>query len=59
MAWFSPKPLLIPDIMAINEASCLGKDCVVDGDTVVTWAEFGRGTRQVANALRSLGLRPR
>ncbi len=56
MAWFSPKPLLIPDIMAINEASCLCKDAVVDGDMVVSWAGFGRGTRQVANALRSLGL---
>lgn len=57
MAWFSPKPLLIPDIMAVNEASCSSKDAVVDGDTVVSWAEFGLGTRQVANALKSLGLR--
>jgi long-chain acyl-CoA synthetase len=56
MAWFSPKPLLIPDIMAINEASCSSKDAVVDGDSVVSWDAFGRGTRQIANALRTLGL---
>jgi acyl-CoA synthetase (AMP-forming)/AMP-acid ligase II len=57
MAWFSPKPLLIPDIMAINEASCSSKDAVVDGNTAVSWAEFGAGTVQVANALHDLGLR--
>ncbi len=57
MAWFSPKPLLIPDIMAVNEASCSSKDAVIDGETVVSWAEFGVGTRQVANALRTLGLK--
>lgn len=56
MAWFSPKPLLIPDILAINEASCLSKDAVVDGDSVVSWEIFGLGTRQLANALRTLGL---
>jgi len=57
MAWFSPKPLLIPDIIAINAASCLTKEAVVDGDRVTTWAEFGQGTVQVANALHGLGLR--
>ncbi len=56
MAWFSPKPLLIPDIMAINAVSCSSKDAVVDGDLVVSWAEFGVGTLQVANALQRLGL---
>ena len=56
MAWFSPKPLLIPDIMAINEVSCPSKEAVVDGDTAVSWAEFGSGTVQIANALHNLGL---
>jgi len=56
MAWFSPKPLLIPDIIAINATSCSTKDAVVDGDRVVSWTQFGAGTVQVANALHNLGL---
>jgi len=56
MAWFSPKPLLIPDIIAINATSCTTKDAVVDGDSIVSWAQFGAGTVQVANALHDLGL---
>jgi len=56
MAWFSPKPLLIPDIIALNTTSLATKDAVVDGDSVVSWAGFGAGTAQVANALYGLGL---
>ncbi len=56
MAWFSPKPLLIPDIIAINTASCSTKDAVVDGDRVISWTQFGEGTVRVANSLRNLGL---
>lgn len=56
MAWFSPKPLLIPDIITINVASCSSKDAVVDGDRVVSWADFGLGTTRFANALHGLGL---
>ncbi len=56
MAWFSPRALLIPDIMAINEASCPSKDAVVDGDKVVSWADFGAGTVRLANVLHELGL---
>ena len=56
MAWFLPKPLLVPDIITINVASCPSKDAVVDGDRVVSWSEFGRGTSQFANALHDLGL---
>jgi len=56
MAWFSPKPLLIPDIITINATSRPTKDAVIDGDNVVNWAQFGRGTTQVANALHDLGL---
>ena len=56
MAWFSPKPLLVPDIITINVASCSSKDAVVDGDRIVSWSEFGDGTSQFANALHDLGL---
>ncbi len=56
MAWFSPKPLLIPDIIALNAVSCSSKDAVVDGDRVFSWAEFGTGTTKIANALHALGL---
>ena len=56
MAWFSPKPLLIPDIIALNTTSLATKDAVVDGDSVVSWADFGKGTAQVSNALYRLGL---
>ncbi len=56
MAWFSPKPLLIPDIITINATSCPTKDAVIDSDTVVNWKQFGRGTSQIANALHDLGL---
>jgi acyl-CoA synthetase (AMP-forming)/AMP-acid ligase II len=56
MAWFSPKPLLIPDIIALNATSLCRKDAVVDGDSVVSWSGFGAGTAQLANALHALGL---
>jgi acyl-CoA synthetase (AMP-forming)/AMP-acid ligase II len=56
MAWFSPKPLLIPDIMTLNAASLATKDAVIDGEQVATWAEFGAGTAKVANALLGAGL---
>ncbi len=56
MAWFSPKPLLIPDIIALNATSLGTKDAIIDGDKVVSWAGFGAGTSQVANALYGLGL---
>jgi acyl-CoA synthetase (AMP-forming)/AMP-acid ligase II len=56
MAWFSPKPLLIPDVIALNATSLLAKDAIVDGERVTSWADFGAGTAQVANALQDLGL---
>jgi len=56
MAWFSPKPLLIPDIIALNATSLGSKDAVIDGESVVSWSGFGAGTAQLANALHGLGL---
>ena len=56
MAWFSPKPLLIPDILAQNQAYLGSKPAVIIDDDEVTWAEFGAGTARFANALLGTGL---
>ena len=56
MAWFSPKPLLIPDILAQNQAYLGSKPAVIVDDDVVTWSEFGAGTARFANALLGTGL---
>ena len=57
MAWFSPKPLLIPDILAQNQAYLRSKPAVIVDDDVVTWSEFGAGTARFANALLGTGLK--
>jgi len=56
MAWFSPKPLLIPDILALNEQWLATKAAVIDGDRSVDWRQFGAGMSRFANALSKLGL---
>ncbi len=56
MAWFSPKPLLIPDIIALNAMSLNSKDAVVCDGKSISWSEFGLGTARTANALLSSGL---
>ncbi len=56
MAWFQPKPLTVPDIIALN-ADCLNeKTAWVDRDRRVSWRAFGTGTARVANALAAAGL---
>ena len=54
MAWFTPKPLLLPDIIALNAAYLNRKtafvDCTgVDRDRRISWAEFGTGTNRVVD----------
>ena len=56
MAWFSPKPLLLPDIIALNAESMPGKAAWVDAGVETSWREFGEGTSKLANALYGLGL---
>lgn len=56
MAWFSPQPLLIPDILTLNAGTLATKEAVVDGEHRATWAEFGAGTARFANALLGTGL---
>ena len=55
MAWFSPKPLLIPDILSLNSRFLRDKPAVIIDDATVSWTEFGNGTARVANALLDSG----
>ncbi len=56
MAWFSPKPLLVPDIIGQNVRYLGAKTAVVDGERSVTWSGFGDGTARIANACIDAGL---
>jgi len=56
MAWFEPRPLLIPDIIAMNQVHLCGKAAVVIDDEAISWADFGAGTARFANALHDSGL---
>ncbi|MEQ9563914.1 MAG: long-chain fatty acid--CoA ligase, partial [Woeseiaceae bacterium] len=56
MAWFSPKALLVTDLIELNSRWLSGKAAVIVEDEVHSWAEFGEGTSRVANALLGLGL---
>lgn len=56
MPWFAPKPLLIPDLLALNSQWLDEKPAVIVDDTLHSWAAFGRGTAQFANALLERGL---
>jgi acyl-CoA synthetase (AMP-forming)/AMP-acid ligase II len=57
MSWFSPKPLLIPDILRQNQAYLGSKPAVIVDDHVTSWREFGAGTARFANALHATGLK--
>jgi len=56
MAWFTPRPLLIPDIIAMNQAHLCNKAAIVIDDEEISWADFGAGTARFANALHASGL---
>ncbi len=56
MAWFSPKPLLLPDIIALNAEYLHSKTAFVDRERRVSWREFGDGTCRVGHALAAAGL---
>ncbi|MGB5334629.1 MAG: AMP-binding protein [Woeseiaceae bacterium] len=56
MAWFAPKPLILPEIIAQNARYMPAKPAwVCDGETV-TWGGFGKGTAKIGNALLDSGL---
>ena len=56
MAWFSPKPVLIPDILSWNQEFLGDKPAVIIDDDVISWREFGSGTARFANSLLDAGL---
>lgn len=56
MAWFTPKPLTVPDIIALNAEFLHTKTAWIDRDRRVSWRDFGAGTARVANALAGAGL---
>ena len=56
MAWFSPRPVLIPDILAWNQEFLRDKPAVIIDDDVISWSDFGAGTARVANGLIDAGL---
>ena len=58
MAWFSPKPLTVPEIIGLNAASLGNKAAVIVDDLAVSWREFGDGTARIANAMLDAGMRP-
>ena len=56
MAWFSPKSVLIPDILTWNQEFLCDKPAVIIDDDVISWSEFGSGTARFANSLIDTGL---
>jgi acyl-CoA synthetase (AMP-forming)/AMP-acid ligase II len=56
MAWFSPRPVLIPDILSWNQEFLGDKPAVIIDDDVISWSEFGSGTARFANSLIDAGL---
>ncbi len=56
MAWFSPKPVLIPDILSCNQEFLRDKPAVIVDDAVISWSQFGSGTARFANSLIDAGL---
>ena len=57
MAWFSPQPVLIPDILTWNQEFLRDKPAVIVDDDITSWSEFGAGTARFANGLIDAGLR--
>ncbi len=56
MAWFSPRTVLIPDILSWNQEFLRDKPAVIIDDEIISWNEFGAGTARFANALIDAGL---
>lgn len=57
MPWFSPKPLILPEIIAQNARFLPNKPAWICDDLVVTWFGFGEGTAKIGNALLDNGLK--
>lgn len=58
MAWFSPGPLLVPDLIALNSRWLQDKPALIVDREVTSWSAFGERTARFANALGGKGLVP-
>lgn len=56
MAWFSPEPPLVSDLIELNSRWLREKAAVIVEDEIHSWAAFGDGTSRAGNALLGLGL---
>jgi len=56
MAWFSPDPLTLPEIISQNSRFMPDKPAFVCDAERATWREFGEGTARIGNALLDSGL---
>lgn len=56
MEWFSSSQALLPEVIALNSRWLPDKPAVVVDGRTVTWSQFGRSVRQVANGLLGGGL---
>ncbi len=56
--WFDAPAPLLPEVLALNGRWCGDKPAIICDDTTLSWREFHRQVCQVANGLRSDGLKP-
>jgi len=56
MTWFSPRPLLLPEIIALNSRWLPDKPAIIIDERQLSWPDFGAGTARIGNALTGLGL---
>jgi acyl-CoA synthetase (AMP-forming)/AMP-acid ligase II len=59
MSWFQPPTPLVPDLIEQNGRWLAGQPALVDGPTVLSWADFAGATAQVAHGLATLGIAAR
>jgi acyl-CoA synthetase (AMP-forming)/AMP-acid ligase II len=59
MSWFQAPTPLVPDLIEQNGRWLARQPALVDGPTVLAWADFSDATAQVAHALAALGVAPR
>jgi acyl-CoA synthetase (AMP-forming)/AMP-acid ligase II len=59
MPWFQPPTPLVPDLIDQNGRWLADRAALVDGPTTLSWGQFAEHTARFANALASLGIKPR
>jgi acyl-CoA synthetase (AMP-forming)/AMP-acid ligase II len=56
MAWFSPEPVFLPEIIGLNGHWLRGKPAVITDGETISWPDFSARTARVANGLLDAGL---